>query len=312
MSAATESVNPATPGRAAGQATNQAAGRAVAEPRKKYSRTKRSPLASVAIHATLIAASFIAIFPIVWVALTSLKTKDGQWAHPGDFSHLNFGNYSQVLNDTDFLTWFRNSLIVSLGTMALAVFIAATCGYAVSRMRFPGFRATMWLLLVVQMFPIAVLIVPLYNIMSKLHLVNSFGGLILVYCTTAVPYCAWMLKGYFDTIPIDIDEAGKVDGLSPFGTFWRLVLPLARPGLAVTAFYSFLTAWAEVAFANTFMQSSDKYTLAVGLRTFVSQYKGEWGLMTAASVLIAIPAGVMFLLVQRNLVAGLTSGSAKG
>lgn len=311
MSAATESVKPPNPG-PANTRPAAAAGRAEAAPPKKYSRTKRSPLASVAIHATLIAASFIAVFPIAWVALTSLKTKDGQWAHPGDFSHLNFGNYSRVLDDTDFLTWFRNSLIVSLGTMVLAVFIAATCGYAVSRMRFPGFRATMWLLLVVQMFPIAVLIVPLYNIMSKLHMVNSYSGLILVYCTTAVPYCAWMLKGYFDTIPIDIDEAGKVDGLSPFGTFWRLVLPLARPGLAVVAFYSFLTAWAEVAFANTFMQSSDKYTLAVGLRTFVSQYKGEWGLMTAASVLIAIPAGVLFLLVQRNLVAGLTSGSAKG
>jgi arabinogalactan oligomer / maltooligosaccharide transport system permease protein len=308
MSAATESVKPTGSVKSAERGRSTAA----AESRAKYSRSKRSPLASIAIHATLIAASFIAVFPIAWVALTSLKTGNGQWAHPGDFSHLNFGNYTQVLNDTDFLTWFRNSLIISLGTMVLGVFIAATCGYAVSRMRFPGFRATMWLLLVVQMFPVAVLIVPLYNIMSKLHLVNSFAGLILVYCTTAVPYCAWMLKGYFDTIPIDIDEAGKVDGLSPFGTFWRLVLPLARPGLAVVAFYSFLTAWAEVAFANTFMQSTDKYTLAVGLRTFVSQYTDQWGLMTAASVLIAIPAGVMFLLVQRNLVAGLTSGSAKG
>jgi arabinogalactan oligomer/maltooligosaccharide transport system permease protein len=279
---------------------------------KKYSRNRRSKPASLALHATLIAASFVAIFPILWVALTSLKTGSSQWAHPGDFSHLNFGNYTRVLNDTDFLIWFRNSLIVSLGTMVLGVFIAATCGYAISRMRFPGYRATMWMLLVVQMFPIAVLIVPLYNIMSKLHLVDSFPGLMLAYCTTAVPYCAWMLKSYFDTIPIEIDEAGRVDGLNPFGTFWRLVLPLAKPGLAVVAFYSFLTAWAEVAFAVTFLPSEGKYTLAVGLRTFVSQYKGEWGLMTAASVLIAIPAAGMFLLVQRNLVAGLTSGSAKG
>ena len=278
----------------------------------KYSRNRRSPLASFGIHLTLIAASFIAVFPVAWTALTSLKTGNDQWAHPGDFGNLNFGNYSKVLNDTDFLIWFRNSIIVSLATMALSVFVAATCGYAVSRMRFPGYRATMWLLLVVQMFPVAVLIVPLYNLMSKLHLIDSFGGLTLAYLTTAVPYCAWMLKGYFDTIPIEIDEAGKVDGLTLFGTFWRLILPLARPGLAVTAFYSFLTAWAEIAFAVTFMQSSSKYTLAAGIRTWVSQYKGEWGLMTAASVLIAIPAAVLFLLVQRNLVAGLTSGSAKG
>jgi arabinogalactan oligomer/maltooligosaccharide transport system permease protein len=278
---------------------------------RKYSRNTRSKPASIALHATLIAASVVAIFPILWVALTSLKPGD-HWAHPSDFSGLSFSNYTKVLSDTDFLTWFRNSLIVSLGTMVVAVFISATCGYAISRMRFPGYRATMWLLLVVQMFPIAVLIVPLYNIMSKLHLIDSFPGLVLAYCTTAVPYCAWMLKSYFDTIPIEIDEAGRVDGLSPFGTFWRLILPLAKPGLAVVAFYSFLTAWAEVAFAVTFLPSASNYTLAVGLRTFVSQYKGEWGLMTAASVLIAIPAAVLFLLVQRNLVAGLTSGSAKG
>jgi arabinogalactan oligomer/maltooligosaccharide transport system permease protein len=278
---------------------------------RTYSRHRRSPLASIGLHATLIVASGIAIFPIAWVALTSLKSGD-KWAHPGDFSNLGFSNYTKVLDDTEFLTWFRNSLIVSLGTMALAVFISATAAYAVSRMRFPGHRGLMWTFLIVQMFPIAVLIVPLYNIMSKLHLIDSFGGLILAYCTTAVPFCAWMLKGYFDTIPVEIDEAGRVDGLSPFGTFWRLILPLAKPGLAVTAFYSFLTAWAEVAFAVTFLPSAQNYTLAVGLRTFVSQYKGEWGLMTAASVLIAIPAAVMFLLVQRNLVAGLTSGSAKG
>jgi arabinogalactan oligomer / maltooligosaccharide transport system permease protein len=278
---------------------------------RPYSRSRRSPLASVALHATLIAASVIAVFPIVWIALTSLKSGD-RWAHPGDFGNLGFGNYTRVLRDTSFLTWFRNSLIVSLGTMVLAVFVAATAGYAVSRMRFPGHRSLMWAFLVVQMFPVAVLIVPLYDIMSKLHLVDSFGGLMLAYCTTAVPFCAWMLKGYFDSIPVEIDEAGRVDGLNPFGTFWRLILPLARPGLAVTAFYSFLTAWGEVAFAVTFLPSSDHYTLAVGLRTFVGQYKAEWGLMTAASVLIAIPAALMFLLVQKNLVAGLTSGSAKG
>jgi len=299
----------ATVSTAAGQSTAREQSHRRIE--RKYQRSRRSPLASLALHATLIAASVIAIFPIAWVALTSLKSGD-RWAHPGDFSNLGFSNYSHVLGDTDFVTWLRNSVVISLGTMVLAVIVAATCGYAISRMRFPGYRATMWLLLVVQMFPVAVLIVPLYNLMSKLHLIDNAGGLILVYCTTAVPYCAWMLKGYFDTIPIEIDEAGRVDGLSPFGTFWRLILPLSRPGLGVVAFYSFLTAWAEVAFAVTFLQSSSNYTLAVGMRTWVSQYKGEWGLMTAASVLIAIPAGALFLLVQRNLVAGLTSGSAKG
>jgi arabinogalactan oligomer/maltooligosaccharide transport system permease protein len=120
-----------------------------------------------------------------------------------------------------------------------------------------------------------------------------------------------MLKGYFDTIPSSIDEAGLLDGLNPFGTFWRLILPLARPAIAVTAFYSFLTAWAEVAYASQFLQSNERYTLAVGMKSFVSQFKAEWGLLSATSVLVAIPAAVVFFLVQRHLVAGLTSGGAK-
>jgi arabinogalactan oligomer/maltooligosaccharide transport system permease protein len=153
--------------------------------------------------------------------------------------------------------------------------------------------------------------VPLYYIMANYGLLDSYGGLILVYSTTTVPYCAWLLKGYFDTIPVEIDEAGRVDGLSPFGAFWRLILPLARPGLAVAVFYSFLTAWAELPFASTFMLSSDKYTLAVGLTTFVSQYSSEWNLMAATAVLIAIPITALFYLVQKNLVTGLTAGASK-
>lgn len=275
------------------------------------SRLRRSLPASVALHGTLIATSVIALFPILWIAVSALKPGD-HWQHPGDFSGLSLDNFSQVLGHTDFLIWFRNSLIISIGTMVLSVFIAATAGYAVSRMRFPGHRGLMWSFLIVQMFPIAVLIVPLYNLMAAFHLLDSYYGLIIAYSTTAVPFCAWMLKGYFDSIPVEIDEAGRVDGLSPFGSFWRLILPLAKPGLAVTAFYSFLTAWAEVAFALTFLQSQGKFTLAVGMRTWVGQYEAQWGLMTAASVLIAIPAAALFLLVQRNLVAGLTAGGTKG
>jgi arabinogalactan oligomer/maltooligosaccharide transport system permease protein len=122
-----------------------------------------------------------------------------------------------------------------------------------------------------------------------------------------------MLKGYFDTIPNDIDEAGRVDGLSPFGVFWRLVLPLARPGLAVTAFYAFLTAWGEVAFASAFLSAADESkTLAVGLQVFVQQNRTEWGHLAAASILVAIPAIIVFYLVQRFLVTGLASGAVKG
>ncbi|MGK5639861.1 sugar ABC transporter permease [Streptomyces sp. URMC 126] len=278
---------------------------------KPRARGQRSRGASVALHATLVVASLVSLFPVLFIVLVSLRGRDG-WQEPTRFSGFEWGNYRHILNETKFLTWFGNSVIVALGATVIGVLIAATAGYAVSRMRFPGSRPLMWTFLVVQMFPMAVLIVPLYNILGQLKLLDSYGGLILTYCSISVPFCAWMLKGYFDSIPAEIDEAGRVDGLTPFGTFWRLILPLARPGLAVTGFYSFITAWGEVAFAGQFMSSEEHYTLAVGLQTFVGQQKAEWGLMTAAAVLIALPAGLAFFFVQRHLVAGLTAGGTKG
>ena len=273
---------------------------------------KRHPVASIALHGTLITASAIAVFPIAWVVLTSLKPQSGwQSTDLRLFSDPTFANYSQVLGGTKFLRWFANSLAVAGLTTVAGLFLAATAGYALSRMRFPGQRPLMTGFLVTQMFPVAILIVPIYNIMAALHLLNSYGGLVLAYCTVAVPFCAWMLKGYFDTISPEIDEAGRMDGLTPFGTFWRLIIPLSRPGLAVTGFYCFLTAWGEVAYATTFMVGEENYTLAVGMQQFVGQFKAEWGLLTAASVLITIPVGIVFFFAQKHLVAGLTAGGSK-
>jgi arabinogalactan oligomer/maltooligosaccharide transport system permease protein len=279
---------------------------------KVRGREERSPAASVALHLTVVAACLLAVFPLVWVLYISLRGADG-WKDPMSVAGgLDLTNYAHVLDDTEFLTWFANSVVVSFFTMVIGVFIAASSGYAISRMRFPGQKPLMWVFLVTQMFPVAVLIVPIYNIFSDLGLIDSYAGLILAYCATAVPFCAWMLKGYFDTIPHDIDEAGKVDGLNPFGTFYRLILPLARPGLAVTAFYTFITAWGEVAYATAFISSEETKTLAVGLQSFVGQHTSDWGAMTAASVMITIPAGLVFFLAQKHLVAGLTSGGTKG
>ncbi|WP_240135922.1 sugar ABC transporter permease [Streptomyces sp. MUM 178J] len=284
---------------------------ATAPARRQRGRGERSAAASVALHATLVVASVIALFPIVFIVLVSIRGENG-WTHPMEMTGFTLENYTHVLGDTEFLTWFMNSAIVAGGTMLVGVLIAASAGYAVSRMRFPGDKSLMWSFLLCQMFPVAVLIVPLYNILGRLGLLDSYGGLIITYCSVSVPFCAWMLKGYFDTIPTEIDESGRVDGLTPFGTFWRLIIPLARPGLAVTAFYTFLTAWSEVAFATSFMSSEGKYTLAVGLQTFVGPHRAEWGLMTASSVLIMVPAGLLFFFAQRHLVAGLTAGGTKG
>ncbi|MEU4740902.1 carbohydrate ABC transporter permease [Actinosynnema sp. NPDC023658] len=296
--------------------TVEAASSKVVRPVRARKRSQRSAVASAGLHGALVVASLIAVFPVFWVLVTSFKP-DAKAVEttPKLLNDSSLDNYGRILagEKGDFLAWFGNSVLIALMTTVLAVFLSATTGYAVSRFRFPGKRSLMLSFLVVQMFPFAVLIVPLYNILLALGLQGTSLGLVLVYCTTAVPFCTYMLKGYFDTIPNDIDEAGRVDGLSPFGVFWRLVLPLARPGLAVTAFYAFLTAWGEVAFASAFLSAADESkTLAVGLQVFVQQNRTEWGHLAAASILVAIPAVVVFYLVQRFLVTGLSSGAVKG
>lgn len=273
-------------------------------------RGERSPLASVGLHLTLLTAAVIAVFPPLWLVITSFKPTNDAF-DTSLVKNFTFANYSHVVSDTQFLSWVGNSLVVVGLTTVIGVFISATTGYAVSRFRFPGLRPLMWLLLITQMFPVAVLIVPLYNLLATLGMLNQPVGLVITYLTVAVPFCAWMMKGYFDGIPAEIDEAGRVDGLTPFGTFWRLIMPLAKPGLAVTAFYTFITGWAEVAYASAFMTGEENLTLAGGLQTFVNQYTADWGSLTAAAVLIAAPAAVVFGLVQRHLVSGLTAGATK-
>lgn len=273
-------------------------------------RGERGPLASVGLHLTLLIASAAAVLPPLWLLITSFKPKSEAFSTDvvKDFT---LGNYSHVINDTEFLNWVVNSLLVVGLTTVIGVFISATTGYAVSRFKFPGMRPLMWMLLITQMFPVAVLIVPLYNLLANLGLLNQPIGLVVTYLTIAVPFCAWMMKGYFDTIPVEIDEAGRVDGLNPFGTFWRLIIPLAKPGLAVTGFYSFITGWAEVAYASAFMTGEENLTLAGGLQTFVNQYTSDWGSLTASAVIVALPAAVIFGFVQRHLVSGLTVSATK-
>ena len=281
--------------------------------RRPRGRGQRSVGASIALHATLITATVIALFPVVWVFLSSLKPRSViQSSRITLFDQPSLGNYRRVLLETSFPTWFLNSIVVAGLTMVFGMAMSATAGYALSRFNFPGKRGLMWLFLVTQMFPVAILIVPIYTIMANLGLIDTKLSLVIAYCSVAVPFCTWMLRGYFDTIPRDLDEAAALDGLGPFATFWHVVLPLARPGLAVTAFYTFLTAWGEVAYAIAFTLSDSKLTLGAGLQQFVPQYNPQWDLLTAGAVLIMVPASLVFYFAQKHLVAGLTAGGTKG
>jgi arabinogalactan oligomer / maltooligosaccharide transport system permease protein len=262
-------------------------------------------------------ACLLAVFPVFWILINSLKPQQeiiGSTTLSILPHHWQLSNYWHVLTDDNhiFLTWFWNSIVVAFFTTIIGVFLAATAAYAFSRYRFPGYRPALTAFLITQMFPAAILLVPIYNIILHLGLLNQKAGLVLAYCTTAVPFCVWMLKGYFDTIPISIEEAGRIDGLTPFGTFWRIVIPLSLPGLAVTFFYSFITAWNEVAFANVLLVSDKSYTLPVGMQTYVFQFAANWEKMTAAAILVTVPAVVVFLIAQRYLVSGLTRGGVKG
>ncbi len=206
-----------------------------------------------------------------------------------------------------------NSAIVAAATTVLGVFLACTAAYAFSRFRFPGRESGMMAFLVSQMFPGTLLLVPLYIIIvSWLGLGNSYKGLIMVYSVTAIPFCVWMMKGYFDTIPLEIEESAIMDGASRGVIFFKIILPLAKPAVAVTALFSFMTAWNEFILAATFLEEELKYTAPVGLRFFVGGFSSQWGYFAAGSIIISIPVVLLFLYLQKYLVSGLTAGGVKG
>jgi arabinogalactan oligomer / maltooligosaccharide transport system permease protein len=292
-------------------------------------RASRKPrLQHAWLHVFLVMFSIVAIYPVLWVftvafsgqqnlAFVELPPDPGFFDRfraimpwPSDFSLQNF---TDVLTQQPFLRWMLNSAIVAGLTTVLGVFLACTAAYAFSRFNFPGRRAGMMSFLVSQMFPGTLLLVPIYIIITQwLGLGNSFIGLVLVYSVTAIPFCVWMLKGYFDTIPIEIEESAIMDGASRQMIFFRIILPLAKPAVAVTALFSFMTAWNEFILAATFLEEETRYTAPVGLKFFVGGFASQWGYFAAGSIIISIPVVVLFLYLQKYLVSGLTAGGVKG
>ena len=264
----------------------------------------------------LVLGSFYAVFPLLWIISTSLKSESAVFSEKLELfpSEPRFANYWDVIKDNDFifLTWFGNSLLVALGTTIVGLFFASTAAYAFSRFRFRGRSTGLFLFLVTQMFPGIILVIPLYQLMARIGLLNSYLGLIIAYSTTALPFCVFMLKGYFDTVPKSLEEAARMDGLGHFQIFWKIMMPLCIPGIVVTGFFSMITSWNEFMLALTFMSDESKYLLPVGLKKYVFDFKTQWQLVSAAAVMVTFPVLAIWLRIQTALMSGKISGSVKG
>ncbi|MFQ6093757.1 MAG: sugar ABC transporter permease, partial [bacterium] len=220
--------------------------------------------------------------------------------------------YIRLFMDEPFLRWMANSLIVSAAVTLVGVGLAATAGYAFSRYKFTGRDPAMIGLITTQMFPLTMLLLPLFIVLIKIKAYDSYFALVIAYSATALPFTIWMMKGYYDTIPFSLEEAASIDGCSQIGTFWRIVLPLAAPALVITALFSFMTAWSEYLVAAVLIQDQNLFTLPLGLKMFQSNMEVSWGLYSAGAVIVSLPVVVLFLFLSRWLVSGLTLGSVKG
>lgn len=256
----------------------------------------------------------VALFPLYWLLKVSVTPNDllysegiRMWPSRTTVEHFNF-----VIAHSAFPTFFRNSLIVAGGTALVVTILASLSGYALSRF---SFRAKYWLvalMLITQMFPLVMLVAPIFKMLSPLGLTNSLTGLIIVYTAFNIPFATFLMQSFFDGIPKDLEEAAMIDGATQFMAFRQIILPLTLPGIAATLGFVFTAAWSELLFALMLINGNDAATFPVGLLTFVSKFSVDFGQMMAAGVLALIPACLFFLLIQRYLVQGLTAGAVKG
>lgn len=269
---------------------------------------------TLAHRLAILAYIVFALFPLFWLLKVSVTPNDLLYSEGVRMwpSHAALDHYRYVIENSAFPTFFKNSVIVA-GSTALAVTVLSSLsGYALSRFRFKGKYWIVALMLITQMFPLVMLVAPIFKMLSPLGLTNSLTGLVIVYTAFNVPFATFLMQSFFDGIPKDLEEAAMIDGASRFTAFRQIILPLTLPGIAATLGFVFTAAWSELLFALMLISGNQSATFPVGLLTFVSKFSVDFGQMMAAGVLALIPACLFFLLIQRYLVQGLTAGAVKG
>lgn len=264
-------------------------------------------------HGILVAYSILSVFPVLRIIAISLRPTSALLSRTIEIIPANatLASYSALFTEENFLLWVWQSLAITVTVSIIGVVVAATGAYAFSRWRFAGRRPGLIFLMTTQMIPAGMLIIPIYVIVAQLQLTNQIIGLVLAYITTAVPFSIWILKGYYDTIPPDLEEAAMVDGCNRMEAFYRIILPLSTPALSIVFLFNFLGAWAEFIVAKVILVSNAVWTWPLGLNDFIGNFNTDWGKYAAGSVLVTVPVLLLFMWQSKYLISGLTLGSVK-
>jgi arabinogalactan oligomer/maltooligosaccharide transport system permease protein len=274
-----------------------------------------SPFKRILIHLALIIACVLSIYPVLRVVSVSLRPGDRLLSTSLAIipENATLDAYRSVLLEQEFPVWLWNSLAITAATAIIGVILAATSAYAFSRWRFPGRGPGLIFLLSTYMIPAPMMMVPIYILSTKLGLTQTYRGLVIGYSVTSVPFSIWMLKGYYDTIPRELEEAALIDGASRLSAFWRIMLPLSTPALAIVFLFSWMGAWSDYLLARVMIASEKSlWTWPLGLQSFQSQFQTQWGMFSAASIVVMIPVVALFLYSSKWLISGLTLGAVKG
>lgn len=275
---------------------------------------RRSPRDRILLYATVILTCALLVFPIYWLFITALSPPDQLRQLPPKFwpDEPRWGVFGQIMAERPILLWLGNSALAAIGAVTLSMTVSVLAGYSLSRFHVRGGQSLGLFILTAKMLPATLLVIPLFGIFRNLQLIGSLWSIILAHATLIIPFTTWMLKGYFDTIPRELEQAAMVDGCSPLGAMVRVILPVSAPGLAATALYGFVLSWSDYAYARTFLTNAqDNWTANLGITTMKGEYISNWSDISAASILIALPILLIYLFLERYLVGGLTAGAEK-